>query len=151
MLIINKEEHLHSKLVSLATLSQVNDFFLLSLKSTKVLSYKAGYFFTASFNLSSISLDTSFHLLFFFVPSFILYFTQNSLSLCYIACVCYFTIHTIKLQTNLWSILLHVRKLSNFFDILRTVCVGLPSVKCVHTCLLCAYAYPHAYAYGPLM
>ena len=115
MLIISKEEHLHSKLVSLATLSQVNYFFLLSLKSTKVLSYKAGYFFTASFNLSSISLDTSFHLLFFFVPSFILYFTQNSLSLCYIACVCYFTIHTIKLQTNLWSILLHVRKLSNFF------------------------------------
>ena len=50
MLTIIKEEHLLSKPVSLATSFQANDFFLLSLKSTEVLSYKAEYFLTASLN-----------------------------------------------------------------------------------------------------
>ena len=100
MLIISKEEHLLSKPVSLATSSQGNDFFLLSLKSTEVLSYKAGYFLSASPNISSISFEILFHLLVCFLPSVILYFTLNSLRLYYVTCVCYFTIHTIKLQRN---------------------------------------------------
>ena len=83
MLTIIKEEHLLSKPVSLVTSSQANEFFLLSLTSIEVLSCKAGYFLTASLNLSSISFDVLFHLLFFFLPSVILCFTQNSLTVCF--------------------------------------------------------------------
>ena len=97
-------------------------------------------FFTTLLNLSSISFDISIHLLFFFLISVILYFTQNSLGLFYVTCVCYLTIHTIKLRRKLWRILMRVRKLSKYFDILLTVSVGYITLRqvCSHLNFVCA-------------
>ena len=148
MLMISKEEHLLSKPVFLATSSQANDFFLLSLKSTKVLSYKAGYFLTASLNQF---LSTFYFIFCFFFYLLLSYISHKTLKSLLRTRVCYFTIHAIKLQMNFWSILRRVRKLLKFFDILRTVCLGYITLRqvcsrlsfvcvCVSACVcLCIY------------